>query len=55
MLSQLQDLISENNISEILKIKSELEELEKYIPIELFSTENREAKELIDEHLNEKL
>lgn len=53
MLSQLQDLITTNNLTEILKLKKELEELEKYIPIELFSTENREVKELIDKKLNE--
>lgn len=37
-MSNIQDFISTNNLSEILRIKKKLEELEKYIPIELFRT-----------------
>lgn len=54
MLTQLQNLINDNDLKGINKLKEELEELEKHIPIELFSTENREAKEKIDKYLKTK-
>ena len=50
-MSNIKDLISTNNLSEILKIKSEIDELLKYIPVELLSYEKREMKEEIDNYL----
>lgn len=50
MLSKLKEIISSNNLEELLKLKKELEIYEQLVPVELFSEEYQESKEILDDY-----